>query len=116
MIAHIVLFEPKPGISVEHRGQFLKTLRQTMEGVPGIQRARVGRIFSLGLLPESTGGQLTYSYAAVLEFADREALDVYFKHPAHDVLRSQFWELCLRTLIADADIDTISPASTRSEF
>ena len=109
MIAHIVLFEPKQDISSEQRRVFLEALRQTVSAVPQEKRARIGKIASMGQMPESGDGHLTYSYAAVLEFADKADLDSYLGHAAHDLFRLQFWELCQATLIVDCgmvDLDS----------
>lgn len=110
MIAHIVLFEPKPGTPGERRRAFVAALRDTVKAIPEVQRARIGKMASL-FFGESTPkeGRTTYSFGAVIEFATREALQKYLGHPAHDVFRAQFWELCETTLIADVDlVDVLS--------
>jgi hypothetical protein len=103
-VAHIVLFEPKPTISEGDRQEFLAALEEAVSGIAEIRRARIGRPFYFGLMPETNSGQSTYSYAAVLEFDDRAALEHYLAHSKHENLRRIFWALCQSTLIIDTEL------------
>lgn len=107
MIAHIVLFEPKPDISPDQRAAFLAALKDAVTGIEDVQSARIGRPINIGVMPETNGSHMTYSYAAVLEFADIAGLNRYLEHPRHDQLRRIFWETCQSTLIVDADLSDV---------
>lgn len=104
MTVHVVLFEPKPTLDRERRREFLFALRQAVRAIPEVGRVRIGRISSVGLVTEQNIGTSTYSFLAILEFADHAALQRYLDHPVHQELRRLFWETCQSTIIADADL------------
>jgi hypothetical protein len=45
-----------------------------------------------------------YSHAALLEFDDREGLEAYLRHPAHDDLAAQFFAAFDEALLYDFDL------------
>lgn len=49
-------------------------------------------------------GDMTYDAAAVLEFTDQPALQVYLEHPIHKELSRLFWLHCHSTLVVDAEM------------
>jgi hypothetical protein len=110
VIAHIVLFEPTPDATAEDRRVFIADLRSAAQAIPTVLRARVGTVLSLGLKPNSSSGQTTYSFAAILEFDSTEALDLYLKHPRHVEFAQLFWKLCAATLIVDVRLVDLSSA------
>jgi hypothetical protein len=107
VVAHVVLFEPKPGVSDADRRTFLAALREAVSGIDEIRKTTVGRPIRFGVMQEINGGQKTYSYAAVLEFDDKAALGRYLEHPKHDNLRRVFWQLCHSTLIVDLEMSDV---------
>lgn len=107
MIAHIVLFEPKPSLTVGERRALLESLRHAVATIPGIQLVRIGKIFKIGRVPESKFGSSTYSFAAILEFSDRSALESYYSHQGHDEVRRLFWLSCESTIICDSTLTSI---------
>ena len=111
MIAHIVLFEPKPGLSKNEREAFLGALRRTVDSVPEVRGARVGRIKSIGQMIDSNDGHLPYSYAAILEFEDKSSLDRYLGHHEHELFRARFWEFCQKTMIVDSELVELASAA-----
>jgi hypothetical protein len=113
VIAHVVLFEPKGSVSAAARKEFLDGIRSATRNIPAIVQARIGSTISLGVMPEKHLGHQTYTYAAIFEFATREDLAAYFVHPAHDELRSIFWDLCQSTLMADVEL--FDPASSEAD-
>jgi hypothetical protein len=48
-------------------------------------------------------GDMTYEYAAVLEFEDERALRAYLQHPLHHELGRLFWENCERTVVSEVE-------------
>jgi hypothetical protein len=111
VIAHIVLFEPKPGVPLADRKEFLDEIRSVARTIPAIVQVRIGSTISIGVMPEDNIGRKTYQYAAIFEFVTRDDLAAYLTHPVHDRLRSIFWDLCQATLIADVEL--FDPASSQ---
>ncbi len=109
MIAHIVLFEPKPTMSATDRRTFVEALGRTLRQIPAVRRARVGRAVA-----PATGGEAAtppYRYAAILEFDSRGDLDRYLEAPAHKGLATAFWTACALTVILDVELfDGLTPA------
>lgn len=101
MIAHIVLFRPKPNLSIARQRLFAQTIRDVLSAIPTIRRANVGKIVSQSPLI----GYMTYTYAAVLEFDNASGLDQYLSDPSHEKLAQIFWESCESTVILDASLD-----------
>jgi hypothetical protein len=111
VIAHIVLFEPKPELTEGERRQFLATLRTAVSRIPEIKTARVGRTLSFLQMPENIIGLKTYSFAAILEFEDAANLQGYLQHPEHNPVREAFWKACSATLIVDVAVGDVELGS-----
>src|SRR5687768_15851412 len=90
MIAHLVLFRPRPNLSDADRRGLADALTKALRDIPSIRTARVGRRITHGR-PYEALMQVDYSYAAVLEFDDLAGLKAYLEHPAHDALGAQFF-------------------------
>lgn len=90
MVAHVVLFTPKPSISAAEREAFVQALEAALHGIPLVRRATVGRRF-LAARPYDALTTTHYEYLAVLEFESRTDLLTYLDHPAHDALAAQFY-------------------------
>src|SRR5262245_33946971 len=109
MIAHIVLFQPKPDLSPEEIERFIGALSTGFKEIPGIRWVRVGKRLQLGVTYAKELGQTPYSHAAILEFDDREAFVGYLEHPAHAEIGRRFWETCASTMILD--LETVNPVT-----
>lgn len=107
MIAHIVLFEPKPTLTVAERRAFATHVVAAMRSIGGIDRISVGRSIDVSPGYERSMGDTTYEFAAVLEFADRDALVSYLRHPAHSELGAEFWRCCERTVVSEVQLEDI---------
>lgn len=108
MIAHIVLFRPKSGVTSEQRRSFAQALAAVGRDIGEIKRAFVGRAVDLAVGYQQQLGETTYPYAAVIEFDDTSGLVAYLNHPTHAELGRLFWEFCDATTIVDvetADLD-----------
>jgi hypothetical protein len=96
VIAHIVLFRPRPTVTDDQRRAFVHALEATCRDVPSIRRASIGRS-----RPEDSGRD--YPFTAVMEFEDAAGLAAYFAHPLHLPLATLFHQTCEATLIINAE-------------
>lgn len=116
MIAHLVLFSPRPDLTESAKQRLADSFEAALQKVPSIRRARVGTRLTHGRAYE---GLMTvdYQYAAVIEFDDVAGLKAYLEHPAHEQLGSQFFEVFEHALIYDFELKEgsaagVSPANT----
>ncbi|MGH9386409.1 MAG: Dabb family protein [Vicinamibacterales bacterium] len=103
MIAHIVLFKPRPDLSRADREALLGALRIAFTNIPEIRRARVGRRTMLGRAYDSLA-RIDFECAAVLEFETEAALRAYLDHPAHVDLGRRFSETSEVALVYDFEM------------
>ena len=103
MIAHLVLFRPRPGLPDADRRALAEALTAALRDIPSIRRARVGRRITHGR-PYEALMQVDYSYAAVLEFDDVAGLKAYLEHPAHEALGALFFACFEDALMYDFDL------------
>lgn len=82
MIAHLVLFTPRPDLGDADRTALIAALERACADIPGIRRARVGRRQVFGYEYDSMS-PLAFEFAAVLEFDSESDLRAYLSHPAH---------------------------------
>ena len=104
MIAHVVLFRPKPDVDEARLRRFIAMMASASEQIPGIERARVGRSINIDPGYSRSMGESTYPYMAILEFTSREALVAYLRHPRHGELGAMFWELCDSTVVSEVEL------------
>jgi hypothetical protein len=103
VIAHIVLFRPRPSLPPETRAALADALIGALRDIPAVRRARVGRRVTHGR-PYEQLMKVDYEYAAVLEFDDVAGLEAYLAHPAHDALGARFFEAFEEALMYDYDL------------
>lgn len=103
MIAHVVLFKPRPDLSRADRESLLGAMRLAFTNIPEIRRVRVGqrRILGRGY---DTHARVDFEYAAVLEFETEGALRTYLDHPAHVELGRRFGETAEVALVYDFEM------------
>jgi hypothetical protein len=89
MIAHVVLFTPRKGLSAEERETSILALERACLDIPQITRVRVGRRRVLGYTYDALA-PVHFEYAVILEFDSEADLDVYLHHPAHVALGHHF--------------------------
>lgn len=75
MIRHIAVFTFRPEFSAEQREHWMGLLRALPAQIPGLHSISVGE--DIVRSPNS------YEIGLVADFDDREALDRYMNHPAH---------------------------------
>lgn len=105
MILHLVLYEPKPGLSEAEISQFKAVLAGACTEIPSIRQVRTGRTIDLGLGYEHRSSGQDFDYVAVFEFESVAGLKDYLSHPAHEALAEQFWKHCERTMILDVEAE-----------
>ena len=103
MIAHLVLFRPRPGLTDADRSRLVNAFREALSAIPSLRRARIGRRILHGR-PYEALMRTNYSHAAVLEFDDATGLQAYLTHPAHEELGALFFESFEEALIYDFDL------------
>ena len=91
VIAHIVLFRPKAGLTPADRARLLDALREAHRQIPRIHRFSVGTRMTLGTDYEAAARD--FPYFVQLEFESREDLATYLTHPAHQQLGRGFYEM-----------------------
>jgi hypothetical protein len=90
VIAHLVLFRPKPTLSEDQRAAFVRALDTALNDIPLIKRAHVGRRLVMGRQYDESN-VVEFPFCAVLEFENRADLLAYLEHPAHQELGTQFY-------------------------
>ena len=104
MIAHIVLFSPRPELTPEQRRSLAITIRDTFAAIQVISRASIGRAVDLDPGYERIMGNKTYEFAAVLEFKSSDDLLTYLRDPRHGAIGKMFWELCERAVVIEVEM------------
>ena len=112
MIAHIVLFDPKPSLSDSEKRLFAQSVLAVTSRLPSVCRVSIGRKIAVDPGYGRSFGDKPYEYSAILEFQDREALVSYLVAPEHAELGRLFWESCARTIIAETEAVDLSDASS----
>jgi len=103
MIAHVVLFRPKPSLSHEERAALITSLQQVVDGIPSIARASIGRRLLLNRPGYESLMSEDYEYAAILEFTSEVDLRAYLDHPAHSDLGTRLFTSAAAVLAYDFD-------------
>ena len=101
MIAHVVLFEPKPGLTDADRRGLLEGLKNVARDVATVRRLRVGRRVRHGVPGYEQLMRDDYSFAAIIEFYTVDDLRAYLAHPAHERVGRHFSESSVRALAYD---------------
>lgn len=83
MISHVVLFRPKPTLSIEARATLIEALRKAVTGIPTIKRTTIGKRILLRRPGYETLMAEHFEYSAILEFDSEADLRAYLDHPAH---------------------------------
>lgn len=103
MIAHLVLYRPKPGLDEEARTRFTDALLAARRDIDAIHRFTIGRrlpggpSYNLAAFPD-------FPYMAVIEFEDVAGLKAYLAHPVHAGLGQAFRSSLESALVYDYEI------------
>jgi hypothetical protein len=105
MIAHIILFRPKPGVTADERQSVLDGLRAAVTGIPTIRRLHVGRRVRHGMPGYEQFMREDFEYAMVVEFDDLDGLKAYLAHPDHAALGRHFVQSSAAALAYDYEME-----------
>lgn len=114
MIAHLVLFRPRPDLTAEDRQAFVAALERAFREIPTVRRARVGVRVTHGAAYEQLAKE-DLPFGAVLEFDDFAGLKTYLEHPAHQELGARFWSSAEMSLAYDYEMGDVSWMSAMLE-
>ena len=104
MIAHVVLFRPRPDVSMADRRALIDAWAIALREIRSIRRAHVGRRIRIGRAYEEMI-HTDFPYAAIVEFDDVDALRAYLDHPAHEEISTRFFAALADTLIYDFEVE-----------
>ncbi len=104
MIAHVVLFSPRPDLSPVAWRRLLDALSLVAISVPSVRRFRVGRRVKHGMAGYEQTMQDEYEYVAIVEFDSVDGLTEYLTHPAHADLGAHFTKSAARALAYDYEV------------
>jgi len=100
MVAHIVLFRPRPDISPADRQAMFAALQAAAAGIPSVRRFHIGTRLKHGPQYEQLMTE-DYPFAAVIEFEDLAGLQAYLQHPKHQALGELFYLFLEKALAYD---------------
>jgi hypothetical protein len=109
MIAHVILFKPKPGFTPAERQQVLDDLWSAVHRIPSIRRMRLGRRVKHGRPGYEQMMGEDFEYAVLLEFDDLDGLTSYLSHPEHDGIGKHFTQSSAAALAYDYEISDWKP-------
>jgi hypothetical protein len=103
MIAHVVLFRPRPDLASGEREALGEAFNRAVSEIDSLRRVRVGRRVTHGRGYEALMTE-HYSHAAIFEFEDVAALKAYLEHPAHEALAARFFAAFEVALMYDFEL------------
>ena len=113
MIAHVVLFKPKAGLSDDERARLLDAMREAHASIPQIRRFIVGSRVKNGSPYEAAARD--FPLFAQFEFDSAADLAAYLAHPAHEQLARGFYEMSDAAEAYDYELSEMPDALTRLE-
>jgi hypothetical protein len=111
MIAHVVLFNPKPDLSQADRRALLDALVAASADIPSIRRFRVGKRVKHWLPGYEQLMRDDYEFAAIIEFDDMDGLKTYIGHSSHASIGQHFTASASRSLAYDYELVDASEVS-----
>jgi hypothetical protein len=115
MIAHVILFEPRPDLQASDKLAILGALTSAASDIAGIRRFRVGRRVRHGLPGYEQAMPTGFTFAVLLEVDDLDALKAYLSHPAHAGFGRHFTESSAAALAFDYELVDAADAATLLE-
>ena len=105
MIAHVVLFKPKPGLTDGERQTVISDLKTAASGIPSIRRMRVGHRIRHGRPGYEQLMREDFEFIVIIEFDDVEGLTAYLSHPRHEAIGSHFMQASAAALAYDYEVE-----------
>ena len=105
MIAHVVLFKPKPGLTDADRQAVIADLKTAASGIPSIRRMRVGHRVRHGRPGYEQLMREDFEFIVIIEFDDVDGLTAYLTHPRHDAIGSHFMQASAAALAYDYELE-----------
>jgi hypothetical protein len=100
VVAHVVLYQPRPDLTAAERQQFDSALSAAIHGIPSVRRVTIGERIRLGTSYDSLM-TTDFAYTAIFEFEDEAGLRAYLEHPAHRQLGALFYSCSAAALAYD---------------
>ena len=104
MIAHVILFRPRPELTSADRDGILRMLTSAAGDIPGVRRFRVGRRIRHGLPGYEQAMREDFEFVVIIEVDDLDALKAYLLHPSHAALGSHFTQSAAAALAYDYEL------------
>ena len=111
MIAHVVLFKPKAGLSSADRETLIGAMREAGRQIPPIRRFIVGARVKNGSPYEAAARD--FPFFAQFEFDSAADLAAYLAHPAHERLARGFYEMSDAAEAYDYEVGDAPDALTK---
>jgi hypothetical protein len=93
MITHVVLLQPKAGVSDDEITALLQRVEALRESVPGIVLISTGK--------NKSAYHQGYTYGIIMRFIDEAHLNAHHPHPAHVAVVEELDRLCERSIDFD---------------
>ncbi|MEO7272682.1 MAG: Dabb family protein [Vicinamibacterales bacterium] len=110
MIAHVILFKPRPGLGAAERSALLQALKTASRDIPGIRSFRVGKRVLHGLPGYEQMMPEDFAFFVIIEVDDLEALKIYLAHPAHAAFGAHFTQSSAAALAYDYEVVDVADA------
>jgi Stress responsive A/B Barrel Domain len=104
MIAHVILFRPRPELTSADRDGILRMLTSAASDIPGVRRFRVGRRIRHGLPGYEQAMHEDFEFVVIIEVDDVDALKAYLLHASHAALGSHFTQSAAAALAYDYEL------------
>ena len=111
MIAHVILWQPRPGLSTEQRQGVLAALTAAVNGVKTVKACRIGRRVKHGLPGYERLMPVDFEFAAIMEFDSVDGLREYLRHPAHESIGERFTSDAAAALAYDYEVLDLNESS-----
>jgi len=105
MIAHVVLFKPKPELTPLQRQSVIEDLKAAASGIPAVRTLRVGKRVRHGRPGYEQLMREDFEYIVIIEFDDVEGLTAYLAHRQHAAIGSHFVQSSAAALAYDYEMD-----------
>jgi hypothetical protein len=105
MIAHVILFKPKPELTADDRQAVLSALRAAASSIPTIRRMQIGRRVRHGWPGYEQMMREDLEYLVIVEFDDVEGLTAYLAHPQHQAIGQHFTRSAAAALAYDYKLE-----------